>query len=97
MVCVCLIRLLIREASRRVSTRMPDTTPADTTLPKPSPHDGTQREPLGPFTPDDQTPLGDTPEAHDEIVPEDLPKSHPGRSAAERQAASGDGTTRGDV
>ncbi len=62
-----------------------------------SPHDGTKREPLGPFTPDHQTPLGDTPEAHDEIVPEDLPRGHPGRLAAERQAAAGDGTTRGDV
>ncbi len=64
---------------------------------EPSPHDGRTREPLGPVTPDHQTPLGDTPEAHDEIVPEDLPRSHPGRKAAERQAAAGDGTTRGDV
>lgn len=61
------------------------------------PHDDTAEEPLGPFTPDDETPLGDTPEAHDEIVPEDLPKDHPGRKAAERQAAEGGGTTRGDV
>lgn len=64
---------------------------------EPSPHDGTRPEPLGPLTPDHQTPLGDTPEAHDEIVPEDLPKGHPGRRAAERQAAEGDGTTRGDA
>jgi len=49
------------------------------------------------LTPDHQTPLGDTREAHDEIVPEDLPKGHPGRRAAERQAAEGDGTTRGDA
>ncbi len=62
-----------------------------------SPHDGTRREPLGPFTPDDQTPLGDTPEAHDEIVPEDLPRGHPSRLAAEKQAREGDGTTRGDI
>jgi hypothetical protein len=62
-----------------------------------SPHDGEKDEPLGPVTPDDQTPLGDTPEAHDEIVPEDLPRGHPGRQAAEHQAAEGDGTTRGDV
>ena len=54
-------------------------------------------EPLGPATPDDQTDLGDTPEAHDEIVPEDLPKDHPGRKEAERQAASGDGTVRGNT
>ncbi len=60
-------------------------------------HDGTHQERLGPFTPDDETPLGDTTEAHDEIIPEDLPKGHPGRAAAERQAADGDGTTRGDV
>lgn len=60
-------------------------------------HDGTQKEPLGPFTPDQETPLGDTPEAHDEITPHDLPKDHPGREEAERQAAEGDGTTRGDL
>jgi hypothetical protein len=47
--------------------------------------------------PDDQRPLGDTPEAHDEIIPEDLPKSHPGRAAAEREAAEGDGTVRGNT
>jgi hypothetical protein len=54
-------------------------------------------EPLGPATPDDRAPLGDTPEAHDEIIPEDLPKSHPGRAEAERQAAEGDGTVRGNT
>ncbi|CAA9475401.1 MAG: hypothetical protein AVDCRST_MAG53-261 [uncultured Solirubrobacteraceae bacterium] len=57
----------------------------------------TRRERFGPLTPDRRTPLGDTPEAHDEIVPQDLPKGHPGRRAAERQAADGDGTTRGNV
>ena len=62
-----------------------------------SQHDGEHSEPLGPLTPDDETPLGDTPEAHDEIIPEDLPKGHPGRQAAEKQAARGGGTTRGDV
>src|SRR5919199_3916918 len=31
-------------------------------------------------------PVGDTPEAHDEITARDLPKAHPGRRAAERQA-----------
>jgi hypothetical protein len=44
---------------------------------------------------DDRRPLGDTPAAHDEIVPEDLPKDHPGRKAAEEQAAAHDGMTRG--
>jgi hypothetical protein len=55
-----------------------------------------KREPLGPMTPDDERPAGDTPEAHDEITPHDLPKGHPGRPEAERRAeASEDGTTRG--
>jgi hypothetical protein len=63
-----------------------------------SPHDGERREPLGPFTPDDETPAGDTPEAHDEIVPQDLPKGHPGRAEAERLADEGeDGTTSGNT
>lgn len=65
--------------------------------PQPPPHDDQADEPLGPLTPDDQTPLGDTPEAHDEISPHDLPKGHPGRAAAERQAGGPDGTTRGNV
>jgi hypothetical protein len=63
----------------------------------PPPHDEDAREPLGPFTPDDETPLGDTPEAHDEISPHDLPKDHPGRRAAEEQAGGEGGTTQGDV
>ena len=55
-------------------------------------------EPLGPATPDDQTDLGDTPEAHDEISPHDLPPGHPARKEAERQAGDdADGTTRGDA
>ena len=63
-----------------------------------SPHDGTKPEPLGPFTPDDQTPAGDTPEAHDEITVHDLPPDHEGREAAEREAEeSEDGTIRGNV
>lgn len=73
------------------------TTPAPHEREQPSPHDGTHPEPLGPFTPDDQTPLGDTPEAHDEVSPHDFPLGHPGRRAAEHQAARGDGTTRGDI
>ena len=38
---------------------------------------------------DDDRPLGDTPEAHDEINPRDLPPDHPGREAAEEQAGRG--------
>lgn len=60
------------------------------------PHDDEAHEPLGPFTPDDQTHAGDTPEVHDTIIPEDLPKDHPGRQEAERQADEGDGTVRGN-
>lgn len=60
------------------------------------PRDERAREPLGPLTPDPGRPLGDTAEAHDEIVPEDLPLSHPGRKEAERLAREGDGTTRGN-
>jgi hypothetical protein len=44
---------------------------------------------------DDVRPLGDTPEAHDEITPHDLPAGHPGRHAAERQAHELGGTTPG--
>ena len=52
-----------------------------------------EREPLGPATPDDQTDLGDTPEAHDEISPHDLPPGHPARGKAEEQAAQAPGGT----
>ena len=54
------------------------------------PHDSEAKEPLGPFTPDDETPLGDTPEVHDDIAPQDLPRDHPGRRAAERDPEQGD-------
>ena len=67
---------------------------------KAPPHDEDADEPLGPLTPDDETAVGDTPEAHDEINPHDIPRGHPGRRAAEEQAeAEGDGarTTPGDV
>jgi hypothetical protein len=47
------------------------------------------------FADDGERPAGDTPEAHDEITAHDLPLSHPGRKAAEEQAAAGDGTTAG--
>jgi len=63
---------------------------------KAPPHDTESDEPLGPVTPDKETDLGDTPEAHDEISPHDLPKGHPGRQEAERQAGE-DGTTEGNV
>jgi hypothetical protein len=62
-------------------------------------HDPTAEEeddPLPAVGMDDATPLGDTPEAHDEISPHDLPKDHPGRRAAERQARRSDGVTHGD-
>ena len=59
------------------------------------PHDKEASEPLGPMTPDDETPAGDTPEAHDEISPHDLPIDHPGRQEAERQAGGEGGTTTG--
>ena len=36
--------------------------------------------------PDDTRPFGDTPEAHDEVNPHDLPLEHPGRGEAEREA-----------
>lgn len=46
--------------------------------------------------PDDSTPVGDNPDAHDEITPHDLPLTHPGRHEAERQAGDDAKTTRGD-
>jgi hypothetical protein len=62
--------------------------------------DETEPVPSSHLIPDDTTPAGDTPEAHDEINPHDLPPDHPGRQAAEEQAGSeerGDArTTRGD-
>ena len=60
------------------------------------PHDRDSSEPLGPLTPDEETDLGDTPEAHDEITPHDLPPGHPGREEAERLAGGKDGVTRGN-
>ena len=46
----------------------------------------------------DDTDLGDTPEAHDEISPHDLPKDHPGRQEAEREAGDDpDGTAAGNT
>jgi len=60
------------------------------------PHDSDSSEPLGPVTPDEDTEFGDTPEAHDEISPHDLPPGHPGRDEAERLAGRQDGVTRGN-
>jgi hypothetical protein len=60
------------------------------------PHDQDAKEPLGPMTPDEETPVGDTPEAHDEISPHDIPKDNPGRQEAERMADE-EGVTRGNV
>lgn len=45
---------------------------------------------------DDDTDLGDTREAHNELSPRDLPPDHPGRKEAEAQAGDERGTTRGD-
>jgi hypothetical protein len=56
-----------------------------------------EREPLGPATPDDETDLGDTPEAHDKISPVDLPPDHPGRRQAERDAGGPEGETPGNT
>jgi hypothetical protein len=45
---------------------------------------------------DDLRPLGDSPDLHDDLIPQDLPKDHPSRRAAEAQADAGGGATRGD-
>ncbi|WP_354697719.1 hypothetical protein DSM112329_03358 [Paraconexibacter sp. AEG42_29] len=60
------------------------------------PHDSEADEPLGPFTPDDESAAGDTPEVHDEISAHDLPKDHPGRSRLVRERGL-DGLTRGNA
>jgi hypothetical protein len=62
------------------------------------PHDDEAKEPLGPFTPDDETPAGDTPETHDEISPHDIPKDSPNRRPVEEAAErEGGGTTTGNT
>jgi len=80
--------LLNRAATHRIAERhdSPEDAAADETEPIPSAH----------LIPDDETPAGDTPEAHDEINPHDLPPDHPGRQEAEVQAGGEGGTTRGD-
>lgn len=55
--------------------------------------DASDNIPRQPATED--RPLGDTPEAHDEINPHDLPLDNPGRHTAERLAAGAEGTTSG--
>jgi hypothetical protein len=45
---------------------------------------------------DDDRPVGDTPEAHSEINPRDIPPDNPARQEAEARAAE-DGETRGNV
>jgi hypothetical protein len=56
---------------------------------------GDRDDPFAGVGADEARPLGDTPEAHDEITPHDLPAGHPGRAAAERQAKALGGTTPG--
>ncbi|UTI64818.1 hypothetical protein NBH00_01090 [Paraconexibacter antarcticus] len=60
------------------------------------PHDSDAREPLGPFTPDDESRGGSTPEVHDEVSPHDLPKDHPGRADLVAEVGE-DGVHRGNV
>jgi hypothetical protein len=84
--------LVNRGVSKKVASRHDSLEDAmsDESEPIPSSH----------LIPDNETAAGDTPEAHDEINPHDLPTDHPGRQAAEAQADEGreDGarTTRGD-
>lgn len=67
----------------------------DDTHPVP-PHDKAASEPLGPATPDHETPAGDTPEAHSETSPHDLPKDHPGRADLVDEVGE-DGTKKSNV
>jgi hypothetical protein len=53
--------------------------------------DNTDPIPSAHLIPDDDTAAGDTPEAHDEISPHDLPVDHPGRAEAETQAQRSSG------
>ncbi|HWH11877.1 MAG TPA: hypothetical protein VG165_12170 [Solirubrobacteraceae bacterium] len=58
-------------------------------------HDGERDRGLLDRLVDDETPAGDTPEAHDEISPHDLPPGHPMRAEVARRAAQAGGTTTG--
>ncbi len=57
--------------------------------------DSEAKAPPADIVEDDDRPLGDTEQAHDEISPHDLPLGHPGREAAEAQSGGNEGTTRG--
>ena len=46
---------------------------------------------------DDETPLGDSPELHDDITPHDLPRGHRGRRRLERQTVFEGDIPREDV
>jgi hypothetical protein len=93
-VAIVVVVLAINGAMRKRVTSRHDSIEdamSDETEPLPSSH----------LIPDNETAAGDTPEAHDEINPHDLPAGHPGREAAEEQAEQEPGddgarTTRGD-
>lgn len=46
---------------------------------------------------DDDRPLGDTDQAHDEITPRDIPKNSPAREAIEEETGDEGATTSGPV
>ena len=69
----------------------------DDTKHDPPPHDEAAREPLGPFTPDSETPAGTTPEVHDEITAHDIPKSNPAHREVARRAGGIDEPLEGDA
>src|SRR3954449_136845 len=76
--------------AKRISERQggdPERAFEDSEDPVPSTH----------LIPDDQRPLGDTPEAHDEVNPHDIPLDNPGRHAAEERVGGEDGQTSGNV
>jgi hypothetical protein len=76
-----------RTATKRIADRHggePERALDDESEPIPSAH----------LITDDERPLGDTPEAHDEVNPHDVPLDNPARHEAEEQAAGGE--TRGN-
>jgi hypothetical protein len=60
-------------------------------------HDGTEPEPLGPFTPDDDSAAGDSPDVHSTIAARDLPQGHPGKAEARRLEGENCEGSRGNV
>src|SRR3954467_13299561 len=75
--------------TKRIAERQggdPERAVEDSADPVPSTH----------LIPDDQRPLGDTPEAHDEVNPRDIPLDNPARQEAEEQVG-GAGETRGNA